>query len=181
LRSEKFQDENRSQRAVAPAAWLSLPPQRRLTAQSSQFFMSNARIICNLCVSDLFDRFPKLKIMSGESGIGWIPFVLESLEYHFDDMVVDETDRRFAKRRPKEYFTDHIYATFWFEHVAPQKLVEDIGVRNVLVETDFPHPTCLYPNTRARLGKSLEGLSPELKARLLRDNAVDLYGLQLTD
>jgi predicted TIM-barrel fold metal-dependent hydrolase len=178
LRGEKFQDASRTQRAVAPAAWLSLPPQRRLTAQSAQFFMSNARVICNLCVSDLFDRFPKLKIMSGESGIGWVPFVLESLEYHFDDMVVEQDEIRFAKRRPKEYFTDHIFVTFWFEHVAPQKLVEDIGLRNVMVETDFPHPTCLYPDTRARLATSLAGLSPDVKARLLRDNAVELYGIK---
>ena len=34
---------------------------------------------------------------------------------------------------------------FWFERLAAQKLIEDIGVRNVLVETDVPHPTCLYP------------------------------------
>jgi predicted TIM-barrel fold metal-dependent hydrolase len=171
-------DPGRGQRNVAPQAWLSLPPQRRLAASTSQFFMSNARIMCNLCVSDLFDRFPKLKIMSAESGIGWVPFVLESLEYHFDDMVVDERDIRFAKRRPKEYFADHIYVTFWFEHVAPQKLIEDIGIRNVMVETDFPHPTCLFPETRERLASSLVGLTPELKTRLLRDNAVDLYGIK---
>jgi predicted TIM-barrel fold metal-dependent hydrolase len=180
LRGEKFQDTNRSQRAVAPAAWLGLPPQRRLTAQASQMFMSNARIICNLCVSDLFDRFPKLKIMSAESGIGWVPFVLESLEYHFDDMIVDQGDLRFAKRRPKEYFTDHIFVSYWFERVAPQKLIEEIGLHNVMVETDFPHPTCLFPNTRARLGKSLAGVSPDVKTRLLRDNAVDLYGIKVS-
>ena len=180
LRGETWQDAKRSERSVAPAAWLSLPPQRRLTAQSSQFFMSNARIICNLCLSDLFDRFPKLKIMSAESGIGWIPFLLESLEYHFDDMIVDEKEVRFAERRPKEYFTDHIFVSFWFEHIAPQKLIEDIGVHNVMVETDFPHPTCLFPDTRARAGQSLAGVSPEVKACLLRDNAINLYGIKVS-
>ena len=51
--------------------------------------MSNVRIIINLCMSDLFDRYPKLKIVSAESGIGWVPFILEALEYQFDEMVTD--------------------------------------------------------------------------------------------
>jgi hypothetical protein len=95
-------------------------------------------------------------------------------------MVVDQDDRGFANRRPKEYFVDHIYVTFWFEHAAPQKLIEDVGVCNVMVETDFPHPTCLYPDTRARLGSSLVGVSPDVKTRVLRDNAVELYGIKVS-
>jgi predicted TIM-barrel fold metal-dependent hydrolase len=179
LRGEEYNDPSRSQRAVAPAAWLSLPPQRRLTAQGSQFFMSNARVVCNLLVSDLFDRFPKLKVMSAESGIGWVPFVVESLEYHFDDMIVERDERAFAKRRPREYFQDHLYVTFWFERTAPQKLLEDIGINNVMVETDFPHPTCLFPDTRARLAAAISGVSDDVKARVLRDNAIDLYGIDV--
>jgi len=35
------------------------------------------RIVVNLCMSDMFDRYPKLKIVSAESGIGWVPFILE--------------------------------------------------------------------------------------------------------
>jgi predicted TIM-barrel fold metal-dependent hydrolase len=143
-------------------------------------FMSNARIISNLCLSDIFDRYPNLKIMSAESGIGWVPFVLEALEYHFDDMVTDDRERHFAQRRPKEYFTDHIYATFWFERLAPSKLLTDVGVHNVMVETDFPHPTCLYPRTREYLAGSVAELDPYARQRVLRDNAVELYGIDAT-
>jgi uncharacterized protein len=171
---------NRSARTVAPQGWLSLPPQRRLAASTALFFMSNARVICNLCFSDLFDRFPRLNILSAESGIGWIPFVLESLEYHYHEMLTDQRDIQFAKRTPSEYFTDHIFATFWFEHIAPLKLLGDIGERNALIETDFPHPTCFYPNTREHLGRSLAGVEPRLRQRVLRDNAVELYNIKVS-
>ena len=57
-------------------------------------YMSNVRIIVNLCMSDLFDRYPKLKVVSAESGIGWIPFILEALEFQFDEMVTDPTRPR---------------------------------------------------------------------------------------
>ena len=86
---------------VAAPGWWSLPPQRRSCAATAQMFMSNARIVSNLCLSDLFDRYPNLKIMSAESGIGWVPFVLEALEYHFDDMVSDERERQLCQRRPE--------------------------------------------------------------------------------
>jgi len=29
----------------------------------------------------MFDRFPALKMVSVESGIGWVPFMLEAMDY----------------------------------------------------------------------------------------------------
>jgi uncharacterized protein len=159
--------------------WESFGPQRRLAILATQFYMSNVRIITNLCMSNMFDRYPNVKIASAESGIGWIPFVLEAIEYQLDEMVTDPAEVRLQQRRPKEYFRDHIYVTFWFEEVAPTKLLEDIGVGNVLVETDIPHPTCIYPSSRQRIARVLAGLDDGVRRRVLQDNAVGLYRLPL--
>jgi predicted TIM-barrel fold metal-dependent hydrolase len=43
--------------------------------------MGNLVCIVNLISSGLLDRFPRLKFVSVESGIGWLPFMLESLDY----------------------------------------------------------------------------------------------------
>jgi predicted TIM-barrel fold metal-dependent hydrolase len=141
--------------------------------------MSNLRMMVNLCMSDLFDRFPKLKVVSAESGIGWIPFMLEALEFQFDEMVTEEEELSAAKRRPSEYFRDHIYVMFWFEESGPRKLIEEIGANNVLVETDIPHPTCLYPNPREHFVRVLSDLPDDIKRRVLQDNAVELYKIKL--
>jgi predicted TIM-barrel fold metal-dependent hydrolase len=164
--------------AVSPT-WAEFGHQRRLATFASQMYMSNVRIIVNLCMSNLFDRFPKLKIVSAESGIGWIPFILESMEFQFDEMVTEPAEVAHAKRRPADYFRDHIYVMFWFEKVGAQKLIADIGVKNVLVETDIPHPTCLYPNPKAHFLRVLDGLDDESKRRVLQDNAMELYGIKL--
>jgi predicted TIM-barrel fold metal-dependent hydrolase len=164
--------------AVSPT-WAEFGHQRRLATFASQMYMSNVRIIVNLCMSNLFDRFPKLKIVSAESGIGWIPFILESMEFQFDEMVTEPEEVAHAKRRPADYFRDHIYVMFWFEKVGAQKLIANIGVKNVLVETDIPHPTCLYPNPKAHFLRVLDGLDDESKRRVLQDNAVELYGIKL--
>lgn len=159
--------------------WKYFGPQRRLAIIATQMYMSNVRIIVNLCMSDLFDRYPKVKIASAESGIGWIPFILEALEYQVDEMVTDPEERGLQERRPAEYFRDHVYVTFWFETVGPSKLLDDIGVDNVLIETDVPHPTCLYPGAREHFSKVLGDLDPVVRRKVLQDNAANLYGIDV--
>ena len=163
--------------APNPMYWSSFGPQRRLAILATQMYMSNARIIVNLCMSNLFDRFPKLKIASAESGIGWIPFILEAMEYQMDEMVTHPEEVGLTKRRPTEYFRDHIWVTFWFETSGPRKLIEDVGVNNILIETDVPHPTCVYPGTKARFARALGHLDRPVLQRILRDNAIELYKL----
>lgn len=164
---------------VASPAWRTFGQQRRLAVTASQMYMSNVRIIVNLCYSDLFDRYPKLNIVSAESGIGWIPFILEAMEFQLDEMVTTPAEVGLAKRRPADYFRDHIYVMFWFEKIAAAKLLTDIGVNNIMVETDIPHPTCLYPTTREHFARTLANVDEPTRRRVLQDNAVELYGIPL--
>ncbi len=166
---------------VADPYWRSFGHQRRLAVGASQMFMSNVRIVINLCMSDLFDRYPNLKVVSAESGIGWVPFMLESVEFQLDEMVTDPAERSLQKRRPSEYFRDHLYVMFWFERLGPEKLIGDIGVNNVLVETDVPHPTCLYPGAREHFASVMGKLDPHTRRRVLQDNAAELYRISLPD
>ena len=77
--------------------------------------------------------------------------------------------------KPSEYFRRQVFACFWFETTAPQKLIEDVGVDNVLFETDFPHPTCLYPNNREHLSHVLAEIDEGVRRKVLQDNAAALY------
>jgi uncharacterized protein len=156
----------------------SLPMLRQSIAPVPYLAMANARIISNLIVSDLFDRFPRLKFFSAETGIGWVPYMLKQLEYFFDDWVRDDTELRYAKRRPSEYFRDNLYVSFYFEDDVGH-VISKIGEKNIMVETDFPHPSCLYPNTRNLLGQSLVGVDPAARARILRDNAAEAWGIDV--
>jgi len=180
LPGEKAKAANTSaQQREVGHAWKALGRQRQLTVMATMGFVSNARIVANLCMSDLFDRYPRLRIVSAESGVGWIPFLLQALEYQLDEWQTDPDERPRPQRRPTEYFQDHIYATFWFEHVAPSIAFDIVGVNNILAETDIPHPTCLYPNTVERLRNSLRGLDPNSQRRILQGNAAELYGIVL--
>jgi predicted TIM-barrel fold metal-dependent hydrolase len=179
MRNQNIKRELPPPGAPVQTFWSSFGRQRRLAIHATQMYMSNVRIIINLCMSDLFDRYPKLKIVSAESGIGWIPFIFEAIEYQIDEMVTDVEEVSLQRRRPMDYFRDHIWVMFWFEQVGPAKLLSDIGVNNVLVETDVPHPTCLYPGAREHFAKVLADVSPEDRRRILCDNAAELYRIEV--
>jgi predicted TIM-barrel fold metal-dependent hydrolase len=158
--------------------WQSFGPQRRLAILATQFYMSNVRIITNLCMSDMFDRYPNVKIVSAESGIGWVPFVLEAMEYQLDQMVTTPAEVGLQERRPTEYFRSNVYVMSWFERSA-MKVLDDIGVDNVMLMTDIPHPTCLYPNTREYFASVTANLAPDVRRRIVQDNAAGVYGITL--
>jgi predicted TIM-barrel fold metal-dependent hydrolase len=78
---------------------------------------------------------------------------------------------------PSEYFKRQLYATFWFEKNDVPALIDTVGEDNVLFETDFPHPTCLYPKPLDTVADKMAELTPEVQRKVLGDNAVRLYRL----
>ena len=155
--------------------WGSFGPQRNLASVATMMYMDNAKMINCFMLSGIFDRYTKLKFVSVESGCGWIPFVLEAAEYQWNEMAPDEC--RNLKLRPTEYFKKHIYATFWFEDYGVKHFIDILGADNLLFETDFPHPTCLYPESQEHLAQVLARLDPVSRRRIVQDNAVELYKL----
>jgi uncharacterized protein len=149
--------------------------EQTLAVVATMFSIGNAATLGNWMVSGRLDRHPNLKIGLIESGAGWVPFAVEALEHQFDEMLASKA--RELSRRPWQYFRDHFACTFWFEKVAPKLLLETIGVDNVMFETDFPHPTSLYPGVQAHLVDVLGGHSREVQKKVLQDNAVRMYNL----
>ncbi len=155
--------------------WEGFQFEQTLSVVATMFSIGNAATLGNWMVSGRLDQYPKLKIGLIESGMGWVPFAVEALEHQFDEML--PTMSKTLTRRPWQYFRDHFHCTFWFETVGPQLLLETIGVENVLFETDFPHPTSLYPGVQAHVMKTLGGYSHDIRKKVLQDNAVKLYNL----
>ena len=159
------------------ASWPSRGDRTRMALGSAALFIENGRVVKNMIASGIFDRCPDLKIVSVESGIGWVPFILESLDYEWE-----ETGSQLEvplQKKPSEYFRDHFFACFWFEKSAPKNLIDDIGEDNVLFETDFPHPTCLYPDVLGYAEEVSSGWSDERKRKIFQDNAAELYNIPL--
>ena len=48
-----------------------------------------------------------------------------------------------------------------------------------MFETDFPHPTCLYPHSVERVRAAIAELEPAVQRRILQDNAAELYKIEV--
>jgi predicted TIM-barrel fold metal-dependent hydrolase len=159
------------------ASWPSMGMRRRLALGSASLFMENSRVISNMLYSGVLARYPELKIVSVESGIGWIPFMLEALDYEWHE--TGSHGEYPLDMPPSEYFRRQVYGCFWFEKTAPKTLVETIGEDNLLFETDFPHPTCLYPNVKEYIAEISSDWSETTRRKILQDNAAKLYRIDL--
>ncbi len=143
---------------------------------SVELFLKNGVQVADLLTSGVLPRFPDLKFVSVESGIGWIPFVLEAVDHSYLEARHHRTSE--WDMLPSDYFKRQVYACHWFETVATRSLLADLPIENLLFETDFPHPTCLYENIAERIEASMGGLTPELRRTLLWDNAAKLYAIE---
>lgn len=153
--------------------WPSLRRELSAGVYGTMAFVNNAKVLSNIIYSGLLDRYPALKFVSVESGVSWIPYVLQALDYELDEMAEGIS----FDLRPSEYFSRNFFATFWFEKINPS-ILRHIGVDNVMFQTDFPHPAGLYP--LGDLETRLSDFGVDERAKMLSQNAAGLYKIDLS-
>jgi predicted TIM-barrel fold metal-dependent hydrolase len=147
-------------------------------------FMGNATTISTLICGGVCHRFPKLKFVAVESGVGWIPFHLDILDWQWMNCGVAKEHPEY-ELLPSEYFQRQIYSSFWFERSTLKFAIERLGTSNILFETDFPHQTCMFPGPASvavapqqYIEETLGDVSAETRHKLLWKNAADLYHIE---
>ncbi|WP_420436675.1 amidohydrolase family protein [Candidatus Poriferisodalis sp.] len=159
------------------APWPSFGPERRLAVGSANLFMGNARVVGNMIYSGVPERFPNVKFVSVESGVGWLPFFLEVLDHQMAETAPNELSD--LSMLPSDYFRRQFYGCFWFERSTVKPTVDYVGAQSLMFETDFPHPTCLYPRDDHDLAKALEGIPTADVERIMSLNAAELYRIEI--
>jgi predicted TIM-barrel fold metal-dependent hydrolase len=154
-------------------AWPSHNNDAKLAYGSTMLISSNQRVMANILISRFLEDLPELKLVSVESGISWIPFLLEIVEY---EMRESGLKMRFT---PEEIFQRQLYACCWFERKHLVADIRRIGEDNIMFETDYPHPTCLYPDALKNLQGAIREMTRVEREKLFSRNAISVYGLQL--
>lgn len=152
-------------------------------AMGVSFFMANARTIAQLVTGGICHRFPNLDFVSVESGIGWIPFALEALDWQWQNTGVHKEHPEY-ELLPSEYFKRQIYGCFWFERDSALHAIELLGPDNIFYETDYPHPTSMSPGPASHaqrpddyLRDVFSGVDETSMRKILHDNAARVYHL----
>jgi predicted TIM-barrel fold metal-dependent hydrolase len=150
---------------------------------SALSLLGNAEAIADVIMSGICEQYPNLKFVSVESGFGWLPYFVESMDWQWlNSGAAKELPDRLM---PREYFRRQVYGSFWFERDTIPRLI-DLYPDNMLFETDFPHPTSLSPgpassseNPRDMIRGSLQGVPEEIQRKVLFENAARLYKYEL--
>jgi predicted TIM-barrel fold metal-dependent hydrolase len=148
--------------------------------------MNNVQCVADLIFGGVCHRFPQLKLVSVESGVGFLPSILETFDWQWRNGGIASEHPEYDLL-PSEYFRRQIYATFWFERSSAAYGIEQLP-DNIMFETDFPHPTCQHPGPRtpaiepAEYAEQVLGHLPDaIVENLLTSTACRVYGIEVPD
>jgi predicted TIM-barrel fold metal-dependent hydrolase len=136
--------------------------------------------------------YPDLKICLSEGGIGWIPYILERCDQQVERRpylaeqdwkveagsglmgAISSSGGRRMGVPPSELFRRHIYGCFIDDAFGARHL-EEIGIDNVMLETDFPHGDSTYPGSLQNAHARLAGYSVDVQQRVMMGNACRVF------
>jgi len=120
-------------------------------------------------------RYPDMKICLSESGIGWIPYLMERADYsHYQHQVWTHSNQYFGDELPSARFKRHFSSCFIDDAYGLRNL-DLIGEDNVCYEVDYPHSDAPWPNAPEILWRSARHLTDEQIDKVTHKNAMRLY------
>ena len=140
----------------------------------SAFQMGLIHILAALMGAGVFERYPNLRVSFGESGIGWIPYALDRMDFEFEDRFRD-----LMKLKPSEYWQRQCKATFQYDPIGPKLL----NTNNLMTEdtlmwgSDYPHTDGIWPESTKYIDEQFAGLTQDQIRKITCDNAAKFYNL----
>jgi len=150
-----------------------------ITAHAIGFTLFNAIHCANWITNGLPERFPNLKVIWIESGIAWVPWLMQRLD---NDYRMRSSDCPSLKRLPSDYMRDMFYTSQPMEMVNNRKALElTFEMMNaetqLLYSSDYPHWDMDLPSVIW----DLPFLSEKVKRQILGGNAQRLFNLDVAE
>lgn len=149
------------------------PLQRRqaFAVHISSFQLSMAKTIMEIIFGGVLEAHPAIRLVIGESGIGWIPYILQHMDLEWEDQFADLT----LKMKPSEYWHRQCYATYQSDPIGI-RLLDILGDETVMWGSDFPHPDGIWPDSQEFIERELGNLPEDVRNKIICGNAAKLYG-----
>ena len=140
--------------------------------RSALFQLDGMEVLVSLITSGACEKYPNLKFVLGESGVTWIPYVLDRLDTEYEDRA---RNLGFSMK-PSDYFRRNGYTTYQQDQYL-EPIIPLVGEDNILWGADYPHPDCVWPASRQHIEANLNTLSASVRQKIICDNVVKLYNL----
>ena len=134
--------------------------------------------LVQLIASGVLERHPGLRVGLVESGIGFVPWLLETMDWahrahHF--WVRPE-----LAEPPSTYFRRQCFATFQEDHAGLEAAERHDLVDNLLWANDYPHHEGSWPHSAASVERQMGELAESSRAKILGLNAARIFDLAVT-
>lgn len=148
---------------------------------SKSFITSFLDTFHGLLAEGVFDRHSGVRLVLAEVGLGWLPWLVHEMDYRYERLL---ENREYWESRggihltmpPSEVWKRNFWVTFQDDPVGLAQL-EFCNEDHVLWASDYPHPDSTFPDSRGIAAEQMERLSSVQRRKILRDNALALYGL----
>ena len=125
--------------------------------------LAMAEPIAILIHGGVFQRFPKLRFVSVESGVGWFSWFAGYMDATWKKQRFWTNSP--LKEAPSFYMDQNVYGSFIDEVVGIANRHMP-GGRNIMWSSDYPHSETTYPNSDEVIGRLFDGV-PEDDRRLI--------------
>ncbi len=122
------------------------------------------------------ERYPQLKVLFVEPGLGWLPWFFETL---LDPRMHAHYEFPGVNRPPSETFKAQCGATFMYEPAGLKAAYDYFGPECLYWSTDFPHPATCWPNSRRQVVEQFaeSGIPASDRRKITSENAMRLFNL----
>jgi predicted TIM-barrel fold metal-dependent hydrolase len=150
---------------------------RFLSVHALGFVFYSLIHLTNWLVNGIPERFPELKVIWIESGLAWIPFLMQRLDSEY---MMRSSEAPLLRRKPSEYMREMYYTSQPMERPDNLEILRTTfdminAETQLLYSSDYPHwdfdlPSRIY---------DLPFLSDRARRNILGENARSLFRLQV--
>jgi predicted TIM-barrel fold metal-dependent hydrolase len=120
-------------------------------------------------------RFPRLNIAMSEGGLGWVPMLMDRVDYVLSHSASGTESKAWpSDLRPSEV----LGRNFWFCSIDDPSIVplrHKIGIDHIMVESDYPHADSSWPDTQQVLEDNWGALPDDELRAVAYENAARLF------
>ena len=125
--------------------------------------MAMAEPIAIAIFGGIFQRYPKLRFCTVESGVGWMAWAAEYMDRTWERQRY-WTESKITEK-PSFYMNRNVYASFIQDRVGI--LSRHLpGAGNIMWSSDYPHSETTFPKSHEIIARDFEGV-PEAEVRMI--------------
>jgi predicted TIM-barrel fold metal-dependent hydrolase len=155
----------------------STSPDAPFAVSISLFGCNSMYTTADLLLSPVFHRFPGLQVALSEGGIGWVPYMLERIDYTWErHKYYTGVD---LETRPSDLFRRNMWCCF-IDDEAGIRNRHEVGLDHITWECDYPHSDSNWPKSRERAAEMLSDVPDDEVHKMVELNARRLLHLPVS-